>query len=338
LALAAIAGLAISAFVLLGAGSGMSQTMQEPGRLPQFMPTGEQRASLQMETVTTRVFHTEIVTDGYVAPNGGFTASGLSSRSRMVNDLPILPGQSSDVLQAENDLTNAKAQFRTADANEKRQHALYDTGGAALKDWQQAQADLTTAIAAVASARNRLHILGKTDAEIAMVEGQSAPATNAVFFVGDLSTVWLIANVREADAALIRGGDAVEVHVPAFPDMSFKTSVSYVASLIDPVTHRLAVGAKIRNAGGKLKPNMQATFTILAGQSATAPAVPQNAVIYEDGKASVWVVDPTARLVLRTVTIGRINGNYAEVTNGLSAGERIVAGGALFLDQASGHG
>ena len=334
----AIIGLVAIFVFLAGAGSGVAQNA-EP-RLISFTPNQQQRASLQIQPVAVQIFHTEIVTDGYVVPNGGFAAPGASSEGRIAHGLPVLTGQSSDLLQAESDLVTANAQFRVAQSNEKRQHALYDTDGAALKDWQQAQADRATAAASLASARNRLRVLGKTNSEIAQFEGNAGrnASSDAVFSVGDLSTVWLVANVREADAAIIRIGDAVEVRIPAFPDTIFKAQVSYISSVIDPATHRLVVGAALRNPGSRLKPNMQAAFTILSGASGPAPAVPQNAVIYEGDTAKVWVADKAGALKIRTIVIGRINGNLAEVTKGLSAGERIVTGGALFLDQASSNG
>ena len=335
---AAIAGVAVAMIALFGGQSGLSQTPQPASHPANFIPTEQQRASLRIQAVATRTFHTEIVTDGYVAPNGGFTEAGLSSEGRIAHGLPLLSGQSSDVLQAESDLVTAKAQFHAAQASEKRQHALYNTDGAALKDWQQAQVDLMTAAASLASARNRLRVFGKSEAEIAAFEKRGPADPNMVFSVGDSSTVWLIANVREADAGLIHLGDPVDVHVPAFAGESFRAAITYVAPVIDPATHRLVVGAAIRNAGARLKPNMQATFAILAGQTTQAPAVPQNAVIYEGEAARVWVLGPNDNLALRAIKVGRTNGNYVEVTAGLSAGEQIVTSGPLFLDQAASSG
>jgi cobalt-zinc-cadmium efflux system membrane fusion protein len=329
-ALAVLAGLALLAvlgafFWEVGAPSGHTSAQ---GKLASFVPTARQLSSLNIRTVQRRPFNTKIVTDGYVAPNGGFAASGANIR----NGLPMLAGQSSDVLQAESDLVTASAQYRAAAANESRQHQLYDAQGAAMKDWQQAQVDLASASAALSNARNRLRILGKSGNAVAAVE--ALPAQQTAFAVGDLSTVWLVANVREADAGLVHPGDQVQVQVPAWPQETFQAQVTYVASVIDPVTHRLVIGAAIRNAGEKLKPNMAASFTITAGPATDAPAVPQSALVYEGDTIRVWVVGPRGDLLLRNITIGRSDGDFVEVTSGLSAGEQIVTSGALFVDQA----
>lgn len=326
--LAAAAALAVFFLYFLPPRSG-PETAPTP-RQALFIPSSEQRARLQIQTVGHRVFHTDIVTEGYVAPNGGFALSG--ARISAAHGLPVLTGQSSDMLQAESDLATASAQFRAADANEKRQHALFESDGAAQKDWQQAQVDLATASAALASARSRLRILGKSDSGVAAIaEGGQNPA---VFSVGDLSTVWLVANVRESDAALVHLGDEADVRVPAYPGEIFHASIAYVSSVIDPSTHRLVIGAQIHNVNDRLKPNMAASFSIQAGQASDLPAVPQSAVVYEGDAARVWVAGQGGDLSLRRVTIGRSSGGYSEVTSGLAVGEQIVTAGALFIDRA----
>jgi|GEM_PF-3218655 len=303
-------------------------------RLATFIPSSEQRARLQIQTVGHRIFHTEIVTDGYVAPNGGFALTG--AHGPIAHGLPVLSGQSSDVLQAESDLVTASAQFRATNANERRQHELFESDGAAQKDWQQAQVDLAAASASLASARSRLRILGKTDAEIDAMTGSGQDS--AVFSVGDPSTVWLVANVREADVGLVHLGDEADVHVPAYPREVFHASIAYISSVIDPNTHRLVIGAKIHNANDRLKPNMAAGFIIYAGQAADAPAVPQSAVVYEGDAAHVWVANLRGDLGRRRVNIGRSSGGYSEITSGLAVGEQIVTSGGLFMDQAAGNG
>ncbi len=153
-----------------------------------------------------------------------------------------------DLVTAAASLKTTRAQLKLAETAEQRQHALYLAKGGALKDWQQSQADLATAQnslraqeIALAAVRNRLRILGKSDREIDAIEngapldmepvayivapisgtvtqrqvglGQNilsvqSGASTPVYTIGDLSTVWLVANVREADAPLIRIGQA----------------------------------------------------------------------------------------------------------------------------------
>jgi cobalt-zinc-cadmium efflux system membrane fusion protein len=280
-----------------------------------------------------------------------------------------------DLITALANLQTARSQLAQAQTNEKRAHELYLAQGGALKDWQQAQTDLVSAQNAVRSdeialhaVRNRLRILGKDDKEIASLEAQptqkldsvtivrapiggiitqrqvglgqyinstASGSTNPVYTIGSLSTVWLIANVREADAPLMRIGQAVEVHVLAFPGRVFKAKISWVAPSIDPNTHRLSVRADVENPDGALKPGMFANFSIITGEAQTAPAVPQSAIVYEGDTARVWVAGDDGTIAARSVRTGQIADGMGEILAGLSAGEKIVTSGALFIDRAA---
>lgn len=133
------------------------------------------------------------------------------------------------------------------------------------------------------------------------INSAASGASNPVFSIGDMSKVWLLANVHEADAPAMQLGQAVEVHVLAFPGRVFKAKPTYVAAAIDPNTHRLPVRAEVENPDGALKPEMFANFSIITGNAVTAPAVPEEAVIYEGQTARVWVAGKDKSLGLREI-------------------------------------
>lgn len=360
-----------------------------------FRPTKEQWAGLKVINVEVKPFRSEQITDGNIAINDDTTTPVFSPYSGRVTRViaklgdtvkkgdPLMAVQATEVVQAQNDLVaalgtlnTARSQLKLAEANEKRQHELYLAKSGALKDWLQAQADLTTAQNALrsaetarAAARNRLRILGKSVAEIAAQEnspntqqmnpeavvrapisgtvvqrqvglGQyiasAAGGANApVYSIGDLSTVWLIANVRESDARTVSIGQSVEVRVLAYPGRVFKARLTWIAPSIDATTRRLPVRAEVENPDGALKPMMFASFSIITGGEVVAPAVPQSAVIYEGDKARVWVVLDDGSVAARAITVGRTHDGMVEVTQGLNAGEKIIASGTLFIDRAA---
>ena len=80
---------------------------------------------------------------------------------------------------------------------------------------------------------------------------------------------------------------------------------------------------------------MFATFRIAVGEAREAIAVPVSAVIYRGAEASVWVALDGNRFMLRRITVGIRAGDMLEVTDGLNHEERIVTGGALFIDRAA---
>ncbi len=256
-----------------------------------------------------------------------------------------------DLISAISALNTARSQLKLAAINEKRQHDLYAAKAGALKDWEQAQNDLETARnnlrtaeIALAAVRNRLHILGKGDDEISALEaaqkmgaeavvaapiggtvtqrqvglGQyinsaSAGAANPLFSIGNLASVWLLANVRETDAPLMRLGAPVEVHVLAYPDRVFTAKLAYVAPSVDPNTHRLPVRAEVENPDGALKSEMFASFSIITGDAQAAPATSEDAVVHEGERTHVWVARDDHSLALREIRIGRVSDGKVEV-------------------------
>jgi cobalt-zinc-cadmium efflux system membrane fusion protein len=357
-------------------GFGHKEAAAEPPPPPAgtFLPTAQQLKTLTVEPVAVRSFSSEERTEGKIAVNGDRSTPVFSPYSgrivRVIAGLgdtvsqgqPLATIQASELAQAQNDLHTAMAQVTLTRNTEARKHALYDIKGGSLADWQQAQADLATAEAALGAVRNRLHILGYSDEAIdslahadhldattnivspiagVVVDREVGPgqyaqsgASTPVYTIADLSSVWLVANVREADAGHVQRGQSVEVHVLAYPDRTFKARVVYVAPTIDPNTHRLMVRAVIDNADRALKPEMFANFRILTSAADDSPAVPEGAVVYEGDTAHVWVLAKDQSLVIRPIHVGRVNDGFVEVLEGLKPGERVVTKGSLFIDRA----
>ncbi|HEY4031638.1 MAG TPA: efflux RND transporter periplasmic adaptor subunit [Caulobacteraceae bacterium] len=276
-----------------------------------------------------------------------------------------------DLASAIGALATAQAQARLAHETEQRQGDLYRSAGGALKDWREAQnaaiaadGQVRAAEAALGSARSRLLALGQSEADVAALEkapasravaaravvyapvdgvvtrralgpGQSiAAGGDALFSVSDLSSVWLTAQLPETSAGKVRPGAEVAVTTPAYPGRVFRAKVSYVAPALDPDTHRLAVRAVIANADGALKPEMSARFRIDSGALGRSAAAPEAAVIREGDTARVWTVEADGSLRIRPVTVGVVQDGMVQITQGLRPGDRVVAKGALFVDQA----
>jgi membrane fusion protein, heavy metal efflux system len=161
-----------------------------------FKATDRQWASLKVQKIEDQVFQDATVTDGKIAIDDELVTPVFSPYTGRVTKLIARPGddvargdplfaiQAGELAQGQNDLISAAATLRTAKAqlnlaetNEKRQHALFQAQGAALKDWQQSQVDLATAQGgmnsaeiALAAVHSRLRIMGKTDQDIATLE------------------------------------------------------------------------------------------------------------------------------------------------------------------------
>ena len=358
-------------------------------RAQRFAPTEAQWATLTVETVETRTFRSEHITEGKISVDEDRSTPIFSPYAGRVMRLFAKPGdtvdrgqplftvEAADMVQAQNDfitastaLNKARSQLNLAQIIDKRQRDLYEGKAVPLKEVQNARAALDTAEndvrsgeVALEAARGRLRILGKTDEEIAAFQDKgtidpatpiSAPiggtivqrkvgpgqyigtgASDPVFVIGDLSTVWLIAYVRETDAPKIRVGQQVRFTVLSYPDQTFTAAVSYVAASLDPTTRRLLVRSTVQNASGLLKLEMFANVTLLIGEGQPSPSIPRDAVLYEGDQARVWVVKEDRSIELRQIKTGLVNGKTIQVIDGLKEGEKVITKGSLFIDRAA---
>jgi membrane fusion protein (multidrug efflux system) len=111
------------------------------------------------------------------------------------------------------------------------------------------------------------------------------------------------------------------------PGRIFEGTVTNIDSRIVPVTRSVTVRAVIANRDNALRPGMFMTVT-LRGATTSALLIPEGAILPEQGRAFVYVVEGNVAK-RREVTLGRRRPGQVEVTRGLQEGERIVIDGAL---------
>jgi membrane fusion protein, heavy metal efflux system len=357
--------------------------------LPRYVPSASEWASLSVAPVSERVFRAEHVTEGKIAVNEDSSTPIFSPYAGRVTKLLVKPSdmvqrgqplfivEATDTVQGLNDfiaalsaVNKARSTLNLAQIVEKRANDLYAGKAVPLKDWQQSQADLTTAQSdmrssetALEAAHNRLRILGRSEDQISTFQqtrqmsadtpiyspiggtviqrkvgpGQfiSSGASDPVFVIGDLSTVWLTAFVRETEAAGVAVGQEITFSLLALPGSEFKARIDYVAAAIDPSTRRLLVRATIDNKNGLLKPEMFANVTIYSGGDHPSIGIPKQALIYEGDHVRLWVAHDDKSIELRDIQTGLTNGDLVEARTNLKAGEKIVTKGSLFIDRAA---
>src|SRR6266568_3437186 len=275
-----------------------------------------------------------------------------------------------DFITAATGLNKARSALDLAQLQHKRAKDLFEGKAVPLKDFQQAEAtliqaqnDLRSTETALEAARNKLRILGLTDDAISafqekgrinpettifapiagtVVQRKIGPgqyvnsgASDPVFVIGDLSTVWLTAFVRETEASTVVAGLELTFNLLALPGRTLTGRINYVAAAIDPATRRLMVRATVDNASGQLKPEMFATVTLYAPDDQPSVGVPKQALIYEGDQVRVWVAHEDKSIELRQIKTGLTNGDLVEVHGNLKPGEQIVTKGSLFIDRAA---
>jgi membrane fusion protein, heavy metal efflux system len=143
-------------------------------------------------------------------------------------------------------------------------------------------------------------------------------ATDPVFVIGDLSTVWLTAFVRETEVEGVAVGQDISFLLLALPDRKFKARIGYVSASIDPSNRRLLARVTIGNKEGFFKPEMFAKVTIYAGGDHPSIGVPKQALIYERDRVRLWVVHDDKSIELREIETGLTNGDLVEARTNIT--------------------
>ncbi len=235
-----------------------------------------------------------------------------------------------------------------------------------VPEWLAAQEELLALKASVQpgsaqlvdAARQRLRLLGMPDAEIARIERDRKPSARVtvtapqagivweigardgmavmpgttLFKLAGTGTVWVNAEVPEAQAAWVHVGAPVEARATAYPDRAFRGNVNAMLPEVNAQTRTVRARIVIANPGGALKPGMYATVKFGGAGGRPLVIVPVEAVI-QTGKRSVVIVESEPGTFTPVeVEVGRESGDLAEIRKGLAAGQRVVVSSQFLID------
>jgi cobalt-zinc-cadmium efflux system membrane fusion protein len=326
-------------------------------------PIGEYVFPIEKEAVGSIDFNQEMSVQVFTPYQGRIVGLFAKIGDEVKKGETLFTIDSPDLLQAESTLIAAAGVLEFTTRNLTRLRQLYASRAVSQKEVEQAVSDQQTAEGNVRAGRDAVRLFGKTDAEIdsiiakrmadrilvvqSPISGRvtarnAAPGlfvqpgnVPAPFSVADVSTMWMLANVVEADSPAFKVGQEVKVKVMAFPDRVFDGKITTIASTVDVATHRLWVRSEVSDPQHELRAGMFATFVIRTGEPVRATAVPVNAVVREgDGTMTVWVTAERRRFTRRTVKVGIQRDGFRQIIEGVQPGELIATDGALFLSSA----
>lgn len=219
------------------------------------------------------------------------------------------------------------------------------------------QAELDQATAELSAARSQLQILGvsataieklaqtgKIDSATDIVAnisgtvlerkvtlGQIVQPAEDVFVIGDLSRVWLVADVPEEASGSLGVGKAVQANVSAFPGEQIHGRLSFVSSIVNPQTRTVQVRMDLPNPQHKYKPDMLATMMI-QNPAKRLDVVPLSAIVRNGDDDDVFVRTGPRTFLLTPVRLGDQAGNQRVLLGGVEPGKEIVMDGAFNLN------
>jgi cobalt-zinc-cadmium efflux system membrane fusion protein len=265
---------------------------------------------------------------------------------------PLLVLDSPEVRATEAEYVRAEADLVVARRAAARATALRAAGAVAEKDYLQATEDARKAAADFERARAALDRLGVAPGERtsryvlraplagtvverrALVGMEATPdAAEPLIVVSDLGHLRVAARLPERQLALVRAGEAVGIHVDAYPQ-EFPGEVAAVGDVIDDATRTVPVRCTLPNPDHLLKPAMFARVTLKAPPGTRLTVVPATALLSDGRGYRVVVRGADGGLALRPVQVGAEVGGQVQVLGGVALGEDVVVDGALLAAQA----
>ena len=208
---------------------------------------------------------------------------------------------------------------------------------ARLKNWDIGEADLER-LRREGTVRRTLTLrspVGGLVLEKPAVQGMRFMPGEMLFRIGDLTAVWIVADVPERDLGMIRLGQKAKVQVTAIPGRDFDATVAFIYPTLNAQTRTAQVRLELANPGGALKPAMYASVELTAGSRGRVLAVPATAVIDSGNRRVVLVQTGEGRFEPRDVELGARGDDHVEITKGVRDGERVVVGGNFLIDSES---
>jgi membrane fusion protein, copper/silver efflux system len=186
--------------------------------------------------------------------------------------------------------------------------------------------------------RNTLPLRAPIDGIVTQLsarQGMYVMPETEMFTIADLSRVWVMVDVFEAQIDWLAPGLNTEIRVPARPGRVWEGRVDYLYPELDPKTRTLRVRLVVENPDLELKPNMFADVVIYGGPKHEVLKIPAEALIVTGERATVVKALAEGRFQPVDVVTGMERGGEVEILSGLEEGDRIVLSGQFLIDSES---
>ena len=268
--------------------------------------------------------------------------------------LLILPPEK-DILGAREDVTVKTEDFKVAQSKASRAAELIAVNAVSRKAFEESQAELARARAALDAAKSKLALFDGADPALAaehlsslvlaspvdgvlrainVSAGQAVPAGAALFEIARLDPVWVRVPFYVGDLAKVDLKKDASVSAFSAAEHAGALTAKPVQGppLSDPASASSDLYFQLPNRDGKLRIGEKVRVTVLQIASAEGLAVPAAAILYDaDGGSWVYVQTGERVFTRRRVEISHVVDGLAVLRRGLSGAERVVTAGAAEL-------
>ncbi len=245
------------------------------------------------------------------------------------------------------EVVTADAEFNTSNRSLQQAEQLYASGFSSAKELEEARNDKKVKEAELKRAKAILKLNGGSKTGLYTVKSPikgfviEKNVTNnmqlrtdhdkSLFTIADISNVWAMISIYESDISRVNTGDEVQLSTLSYPEQVFKGKIDKIYNLIDQESKVMNARVVIANPNFLLKPGMLGTVRVSTQSERNLPLIHSKTVIFDSNKNYVLVVDSTNKVRIQPIEISRKSGNKVYISQGLKAGDRIIASRQVFL-------
>jgi len=323
-----------------------------------FQVTDTLLNSLLKDTVKEASALTQLTLTGSIAPDENKMVKVFPFVSGVAQDVNVQLGdvvhkgqtlaimKSAEMAGFTRDYTSSTADINNTKRILESTEDMYKSGLSSQRDVEQAKADYQKAVAEGRRAGDVIQInksngngyevkapLSGFVVEKNLTNNTQVRADNTLnlFTIADLSTVYVLVNVYESDISKIQTGDPVKITTLSYPDKVFDGKIARIDNMLDPDNKVMHARVTINNPGNLLKPGMFANVMIKAKSGETLPFISSNALVFDNDKNYVIVIDGKAKVHIQPIKIAKTVEDRAYISDGLKPGDRIVASRQVYL-------
>ena len=325
-------------------------------KLMQFKAMGDASAQMDMppETVNVETVRehplgnsissvgTVVAVQGIVVKNEmeGIVRKISFEAGTMVNAGDVLVELDMDIEQSQ--LRLAEATAEGAARIFKRAQDIYARKGISEADYSSADTNLKEANARLENIRAmmakkviRAPFAGKLGIRRISI-GQFLDKASAVVSLQKVSPVYVEFTLPQQQLGSLANGLKIIVTSDSYQGEQFVGEITAIEPDVDVTTRNVTVQATLENEDGRLIPGMFVSVEVILAKASTGQFIPATGVQYDPSGNLVYVVEDAANngqltVQPRPVTLGVARGDFVQVVEGVSAGERIVSTGLFKL-------
>ncbi|QJW89039.1 efflux RND transporter periplasmic adaptor subunit [Spirosoma taeanense] len=260
--------------------------------------------------------------------------------------------RSGDLADLEQQSITARGQLSIAQKNLQVTQDMANAGLNSQRDLVASKEQLQAAQGEVRRVNERRQILGGSGSAYVVkapmsgfiVEKTASPGMElrpddpeSLFTISNLARVWVLANVYESDLANVHEGDPADITTLSYPNTIFHGRIDKIFNVLDPDSKTLKVRVTLDNADYRLKPEMFANVSVTYAGHDQRVAIPARAVVFDKNRNFVVAINQNKQPVVREVNIYKTVGQKTYLSDGLTAGDRVVTNNQLLIYNALGN-